>query len=311
MVGRQTMLPTRQFFDEEANSCGTLVKENDRGKLMIKESKSSGVWERTTKGLQRWVIPVGSKKGWGSEEWKAPIFAMKEWGAVAEERTFAVEVEFAAHLRSERVEYASEEVGDKMFVIVAAQGKALSQEDVREEKLYNLVQQMEKKEDGSLYFMDRVWVPLMGGVRTVIMDEAHKSRDEEGSFAGETTDKVVVIKEKLQAARNRQKSYADSGRKMVEFNVGDRVLLKVSPWKGVYCVRERRKTVTIVDKTLRFVEEPVEIMDREIKRVKRSRIPIVKVRWDSKRGPEYTWEREDHMKSKYTILFCVSDEDNI
>ncbi|GKF59035.1 hypothetical protein Tco_0175821, partial [Tanacetum coccineum] len=47
------------------------------------------------------------------------------------------------------------------------------------------------------------------------------------------TDKVVVIKEKLQMARDRQKSYADSGRKMVEFNVGDRVLLKVSPWKGV------------------------------------------------------------------------------
>ncbi|GJZ69154.1 reverse transcriptase domain-containing protein [Tanacetum coccineum] len=61
-------------------------------------------------------------------------------------------------------------------MILAAQSKALSQEDVREEKLYNLVQQMEKKEDGSLYFMDRIWVPLMGGVRTVIMDEAHKSR---------------------------------------------------------------------------------------------------------------------------------------
>ncbi|GJV48695.1 putative reverse transcriptase domain-containing protein [Tanacetum coccineum] len=48
-----------------------------------------------------------------------------------------------------------------------------------------------------------------------------------------TTDKVVVIKEKLQMARDCQKSYADSGRKVAEFNVGDRVLLKVSPWKGV------------------------------------------------------------------------------
>ncbi|GKD41868.1 hypothetical protein Tco_1266513 [Tanacetum coccineum] len=63
-----------------------------------------------------------------------------------------------------------------------------------------------------------------------------------------------------------------------------------------------------VDKTLRFVEEPAEIMDREIKRVKRSRIPIVKVRWDSKRGPEYTWEREDHIKSKYPHLFASRDE---
>ncbi|GJS19993.1 hypothetical protein Tco_0448625 [Tanacetum coccineum] len=58
-----------------------------------------------------------------------------------------------------------------------------------------------------------------------------------------------------------------------------------------------------VDKTLRFVEEPVEIMDREVKSLKRSRILLVKVHWNSKRGPEFTWEREDHMKSKYPQLF--------
>ncbi|GJW48461.1 putative reverse transcriptase domain-containing protein [Tanacetum coccineum] len=58
-----------------------------------------------------------------------------------------------------------------------------------------------------------------------------------------------------------------------------------------------------IDKTLRFVEEPVEIMDREVKSLKRSRIPLVKVRWNSKRGPEFTWEREDYMKSKYPQLF--------
>ncbi|GKD07933.1 hypothetical protein Tco_1187618 [Tanacetum coccineum] len=53
-----------------------------------------------------------------------------------------------------------------------------------------------------------------------------------------------------------------------------------------------------VDKTLRFVEEPVEIMDREIKSLKRSRISLMKVRWNSKRGPEFTWESVDFMKSK-------------
>ncbi|GJW41856.1 hypothetical protein Tco_0070655 [Tanacetum coccineum] len=58
-----------------------------------------------------------------------------------------------------------------------------------------------------------------------------------------------------------------------------------------------------VDKTLRFVEEPVEIMDREVKRLKRSMISIVKVRWNSKRGPKFTWEHEDYMKSKYPQLF--------
>nr|GEY29640.1 putative reverse transcriptase domain, ribonuclease H-like domain, aspartic peptidase domain protein [Tanacetum cinerariifolium] len=57
-----------------------------------------------------------------------------------------------------------------------------------------------------------------------------------------------------------------------------------------------------VDKTLRFIEEPVEIMDREVKRLKCSRISLVKVRWNSKRGPEFTWERKDYMKSKYPQL---------
>ncbi|GJT40800.1 hypothetical protein Tco_0940665, partial [Tanacetum coccineum] len=53
-----------------------------------------------------------------------------------------------------------------------------------------------------------------------------------------------------------------------------------------------------VDDKLCFVEEPVEIMDREVKRLKQSRIPIVKVRWNSRRGPEFTWEREDQFQKK-------------
>ncbi|GJS96778.1 putative reverse transcriptase domain-containing protein [Tanacetum coccineum] len=58
-----------------------------------------------------------------------------------------------------------------------------------------------------------------------------------------------------------------------------------------------------VDDKLRFVEEPVEIMDREVKRLKQSCILIVKVRWNSKRGPEFTWEREDQFQKKYSHLF--------
>ncbi|GJX83536.1 putative reverse transcriptase domain-containing protein [Tanacetum coccineum] len=48
-----------------------------------------------------------------------------------------------------------------------------------------------------------------------------------------------------------------------------------------------------VDDKLYFIEEPVKIMDREVKRLRQSRVPIVKVRWNSRRGPEFTWERED------------------
>nr|GEX98306.1 putative reverse transcriptase domain-containing protein [Tanacetum cinerariifolium] len=58
-----------------------------------------------------------------------------------------------------------------------------------------------------------------------------------------------------------------------------------------------------IDDKLHFVEEPVEIMDREIKQLKRSRIPVIKVRWNSKRGPEFTWEQEDQFKQKYPHLF--------
>ncbi|GKE65566.1 hypothetical protein Tco_1519727, partial [Tanacetum coccineum] len=51
-----------------------------------------------------------------------------------------------------------------------------------------------------------------------------------------------------------------------------------------------------IDDKLYFVEEPVEIMDREGKRLKQSRIPIIKVRWNSRRGLEFTWEREDQFQ---------------
>ncbi|GJW21746.1 putative reverse transcriptase domain-containing protein [Tanacetum coccineum] len=170
-----------------------------------------------------------------------------------------------------------------------------------------------------------------------------------------TRKRSVLIKQDA-AAQDRQKSYADRKRKPMEFEVGDRVMLKVSPWKGVVRFGKRGKlnpryvgpfkvlakvgkvayrlelpqelsrvhhTFHVsnlkkcyadeplvmplegihVDDKLQFVEEPVEIMEREIKRLKQSRIPLVKVRWNSRRGPEFTWEREDSFKQKYPQLF--------
>ncbi|GJZ16791.1 putative reverse transcriptase domain-containing protein, partial [Tanacetum coccineum] len=311
-----------------------------------------------------------------------------------------------------------------------------------------LNQQMERKEDGSLYFMDMIWVPLVGDVRMVILNEVHKFRyfvhpraDKmyhdlrdmywwsgmkrditiyvskcltcakvkvrhqrpsgllqqpeipewkwdnitmdlitklprfrsghdaiwviidrliksthfleiredfkteklarlyidvivarhgvpigEGSVIGpelvlETTDKVVFIKEKLKAARDRQKSYADKRRKPLEFKVGPFEILEriglvayrlrlpeelssvhdtfhVSNLKK--CLEDANFHVPLdeikVDKILHFVEEPIEIMDREIKKLKRMKIALVKVRWNSKFGPEFTWEHEDQMR---------------
>ncbi|GKF74203.1 hypothetical protein Tco_0220535, partial [Tanacetum coccineum] len=120
----------------------------------------------------------------------------------------------------------------------------------------------------------------------------------------------------LKAARDRQKSYADKRRKPLEFSVGDYVLIKVSP-NGVHdtfhvsnlkkCLADPTLQVPLdeiqVDAKLNFMGEPVEILEWEFKKLKRSRIAIVKVWWNSKCGPEFTWEREDHMKLKYPHLF--------
>ncbi|GKB86797.1 putative reverse transcriptase domain-containing protein [Tanacetum coccineum] len=167
----------------------------------------------------------------------------------------------------------------------------------------------------------------------------------------ETTEKISQIKDRLKVARDCQKSYADKRRKPLEFSVGDHVLLKVSPWKGVVrfgkkgklaprfvgpfeviekvgsvayrldlheelngvhdtfhvsnlkkCLADPTLQVLLdkirVDDKLNFVEEPVEILERGFKKLKRGRIAIVKVWWNSKRRPEFTWEREDQMKLK-------------
>ncbi|GJR32989.1 putative reverse transcriptase domain-containing protein [Tanacetum coccineum] len=100
----------------------------------------------------------------------------------------------------------------------------------------------------------------------------------------EMTKKIVQIKNRLLTAHSRQKSYADVRRKPLEFDVGDMVMLKL-------------------DDKLHFIEEPVEIMDQEVKQLKQSCIPIVKFCWNSRRGQEFTWEREDFFKSKYPHLF--------
>ncbi|GJW79228.1 putative reverse transcriptase domain-containing protein, partial [Tanacetum coccineum] len=254
-----------------------------------------------------------------------------------------------------------------------------------------LDEMIEHRSDGTLYYLDRIWIPLKGDVRTLIMDDSHKlkyyvhpgadkmyydlrdrywwpgmkknideyvskcltcikvkaehqrssgllqqhdipvlvdrltksahflpmredykmdrlarlylneivarhgvpisiisDRDSpeirEGQLIGpelvqETTEKISQINDRLKAACDRQKSYADKRRKPLEFSVDQ------------------------VDAKLNFMEEPVEILEKEFKKLKRSRIAIVKVRWNSKRGPEFTWEHEDQMKLKYMHLF--------
>ncbi|KAJ0918249.1 putative nucleotidyltransferase, Ribonuclease H [Helianthus annuus] len=172
----------------------------------------------------------------------------------------------------------------------------------------------------------------------------------------ETTNKIIQVKERLKAACDRQKSYANNRRKPLEFQVGDKVLLKVSPWKGIFrfikrgklsprfvgpfeiirrigpvayqlqlpeemtgihdvfyvcnlkkCLADESLVVPLkdieVNEKLKFVEKPLQIEDRKIKNLKHKRLVLVKVKRDSSRGPEYTWELEVEMQSKYPHLF--------
>ncbi|GKB81323.1 hypothetical protein Tco_0948218 [Tanacetum coccineum] len=64
-----------------------------------------------------------------------------------------------------------------------------------------------------------------------------------------------------------------------------------------------REWYDLIDENLRFVEEPIEIVEQDVKNLKQRRIPLVKVRWNSRQGAEYTWEREDQFRKKYPHLF--------
>nr|GEW39492.1 hypothetical protein [Tanacetum cinerariifolium] len=200
-----------------------------------------------------------------------------------------------------------------------------------------LDEMIEHISDGTLYYLDQIWVPLKGmdfmtklprtssGHDTiwVIMDRLTKSahflpiREDYKmdrlvilylneivarhghELVQETTKKISQIKDRLKAARDRQKSYADKRRTPLEFSVGDYVLLKVSPWKGVVRFRKKGKLAPIFVGHFEIIEKvghvayrldllekfndvhdtlhPVEFLEREFKKLKRSRIAIVKI----------------------------------
>nr|GEU83349.1 putative reverse transcriptase domain, ribonuclease H-like domain, aspartic peptidase domain protein [Tanacetum cinerariifolium] len=223
-------------------------------------------------------------------------------------------------------------------------------------RLHGLDQQMERKEDESLYFMDHIWVPLMGGVRTIIMDETHASRS--GwmvyiTFLANITESLrdtIGYEYDLSSSDGWKKHYMEGnvgrpyyGMKlekagMIRFGkqgklapryVGPfEILERIGPvafrlrlseeLSSVYdifhvsnlkkCLADVNLHVPLdeikVGKTLCFVEEPIEIMNHEVKNLKRSMIPIVKVCWNLKCGLEFTWKRENHMKAKYPRLFA-------
>ncbi|GJV54044.1 putative reverse transcriptase domain-containing protein [Tanacetum coccineum] len=114
----------------------------------------------------------------------------------------------------------------------------------------------------------------------------------------ETNEKIIQIKQRIQAAR------------VVRF--GKRGKLNpnyVGPFKVLEkkCYADEPLAVQLdglhIDDKLYFVKEPVKIMNREVKQLRQSHVPIVKVQWNSRRGPEFTWERKDQFRKKYPHLF--------
>ncbi|GJX14719.1 putative reverse transcriptase domain-containing protein [Tanacetum coccineum] len=143
----------------------------------------------------------------------------------------------------------------------------------------------------------------------------------------ETIEKISQIKDRLKAARDRVVRFGKKGKLAPRFAGPFEIIEKVGPvaymldlpkeLDGVHdmfhvsnlkkCLADSTLQVPLdeiqVDAKLNFVEELVEILEREFKKLKRSRISIVKVRWNLKRDPEFTWKRKDHMKLKYPHLF--------
>ncbi|GJW14220.1 putative reverse transcriptase domain-containing protein [Tanacetum coccineum] len=135
----------------------------------------------------------------------------------------------------------------------------------------------------------------------------------------ETTEKIVQIKSLIRFGKRGKlnpryigpfKIIAKVGTVAYHLELPERLsrvhsTFHISKWKK--CMADEPLDIPLdeiqVDNKQHFVEEPVEIMDREVKRLKQSHIPIVKVRWNYRRGPEFIWEREDQMQKKYPHLF--------
>nr|XP_016498055.1 PREDICTED: uncharacterized protein LOC107816827 [Nicotiana tabacum] len=125
----------------------------------------------------------------------------------------------------------------------------------------------------------------------------------------QTEDKVKIIKDRLKISSDRQKSYADLKRREIEHQVGDKVFLKVSPWKKIMRFGQKDPSHVLpiesieVNPDLTYEEEPIQILAREIKELRKKRIPLVKVLWRNHSGEEATWEREEDMRVQYPHLF--------
>ncbi|GKA21868.1 hypothetical protein Tco_0707830 [Tanacetum coccineum] len=232
------------YCDASNQGLGCVLMQ--RGKVIAYASRQLKIHERLCLLLRLGgIICYGTKSDmqYGSTKFLQHIFDQKELN-MRQRRWIELFTDYECEIR-----YHPSKANDVADALSRKERLKPRRENILAESLHGLDQQMEKKEDESLYFMERIWVPLVGGA------EIGESSLIGPELVQETTDKVVLIKEKLKGARDRQKSYADNKRKSLESEVGDRVMLKVSPWKGVICFEKKGKLAP------RYVG-PFEILER-------------------------------------------------
>ncbi|GJZ13877.1 putative reverse transcriptase domain-containing protein [Tanacetum coccineum] len=189
-----------------------------------------------------------------------------------------------------------------------AQTEALKEENIKAKNLQGMDKAFEIRHDGTCCIKNRSYIKaapfkaLYGRKcrSPVCWAEVRDVQLTGPEIIHETTEKIVQIQQRLQAARDWQRSYANIRRKPLEFQVGDRVMLKVSPLAykielpkelsnvhSTFHISNLKKCLSDeshvipnkkarLDDKLNFVEEPVEIIDREVKQLKQSCIPIIK-----------------------------------
>ncbi|GJY96965.1 putative reverse transcriptase domain-containing protein [Tanacetum coccineum] len=288
----------------------------------------------------------------------AVVFALKIWRHYMKERepplrVRALVMNFCLDTSPKKLNAPTEHGNTENIGMICFEEcgeNAKNPEAIRTEKL-------EPRADGTLCLNGRSWLPCYGDLRTV---KAEQQRPSDGQ--SERT--IQTLEDMLRACAidlegsSRECKLLEIDKRVtpMEFQIEDKVMLKVSPWKGVVRFGKRGKLnlryvgpFKVLEKVgevayklelpkelsrvhntfhmsnlkkchadeplavpldglhfddkLQFVEEPVEITERELKRLKQSRIPLVKVRWNSRRGPEFTWERKDQFRKKYLPLF--------
>ncbi|GJT67491.1 putative reverse transcriptase domain-containing protein, partial [Tanacetum coccineum] len=195
-----------------------------------------------------------------------------------------------------------------------AQTKAIKEENIKAKNLRGMDKAFEIRPDGTRCIKNRSWLPLFGSKKLYWWPNMK-------AIIAEYVGKCLTCSRVKEECQKPSGLLVQPEIPMWNYHAS----IKAAPFEALYgqkcrspvcwaevgdkCLSDESLVIPMkelrLDDKLNFVEEPVEIMDREVKQLKQSRIPIIKVRWNSKRGPEFTWEREDQIRAKFPYTVKV------